>query len=423
MFMDSRPVSALCEYLAAQPRVWVRVGAIRIEDDWQLALLEVTAGEPPPSWRRQRWGYERAVFVASAPAGASVAKWLAHGRISLPSLSIKLQLEGSASVERRDSNFEGIYERLPWPTREWNVHLQNTSGQTLNDEMVASDMPAFITFDWAAAEFFGVAFVHNRNFSGREVVVRQQDRRARIDHVLVRPTELLVRVGGDHLAGTSLALSGADGQRRSLSRRTRQVRLPTPAGLGPGAWIALHRDQELLDRRILDRSWGGRDFDVEVDAATRVEVLISGGERAIVEFKRELPDSDPRQAMKTVAAFANGRGGTLLFGVDDEGQVVGLGKAHTRQNVDRLTSLISDWVRPLPSFEVEMVDIDGRGVIAINVDTGSEPPYGIGTSERDVRFYVRRVGNSFPASPADVRAIVQPRVAATQALHFPPARG
>jgi hypothetical protein len=414
--MDSRPLSVLAELLTAQRRVWVRVAASLPESAWQCSLLEVTVGEPPPSWRRQRWRYPRAVFIASKPVGATVARWLTRGRISLPSVSFALALEGSVGVERRDSSFEGIYEKLPWPTHEWQVHLRDTSRQMLHDELVAADTPAFINFDQAAAAFFGVVGVQNRNFSGREVLVRQQDRRARIDSVRVRPTEVVVNVSGEHLRGACIALSGADGPSKKLSPRTREVRLPAPAGLGPGAWLALHRDQELLDRRVLDRSWGGKDFDVEVAASTRVEVLISGGERATVEFKRELPGNNPRGVMKTVAAFANGAGGTLLFGVEDDGHVVGLGDECTRQSVDRLTNLISAWVRPLPDFEPEMVEVAGAGVIAVNVASGFEPPYGIGTDGRDIHYYVRRGGTTFPATPADVRAFVQARIPAAAAL-------
>jgi hypothetical protein len=416
--MDSHPVSVLSDYLTGQTRVWVRVAANRLDGDWQLSLLEITVGEPPPGWRRQRWSYEHAVFVASAPSGPTVARWLERHRIALPSLSIKLALEGSVGVEPRDSKFQGIYQQLPWPTREWTVYLLDSSGQRLHDELVAADTPAFINFDQAAAAFFGVPLKPNRSFSGREIVVRQQDRRGRIDHVLVRPTELLVEVSGEQLRGCSLTLSGSGSPTRALSRRTRQVRLAMPYGLGTGAWLALHRDRELLDRRILDPGWGGNDFDVEVDASTRVELLISSGEQATIEFKRALPGSDPSKVMKTVAAFANANGGTILFGVEDDGEIVGIGEHYTRRSLDRLTSLISDWVRPLPDFECEMVEIDGRGVIAINVGRGRNAPYGVGTSERHIAYYVRRAGNTFPASPAHVRAFVQARAPAGSAPYF-----
>lgn len=151
-------------------------------------------------------------------------------------------------------------------------------------------------------------------------------------------------------------------------------------------------------------------------------MLISGGERAGVEFKRQLPGSDPHGVMKTVAAFANGVGGALLFGVEDHGRVVGLGDEYTRKNVDRLTNLISDWVRPLPDFELEMIEVAGAGVIAVNVASGGEAPYGIGANERDIHYYVRRAGTTFPATPADVRAFVQARLPAGPALQFPPGR-
>lgn len=129
--MDRHPVSVLCDYLGAPPRAWVHVAANRLDADWQLSLLEIVVGEPPPGWRRQRWSYERAVHLAAAPAGKTVARWLERERIALPSLSIKLQLDGSVGVERRASNFQGIYQPLPWPTREWNEYVRNNSGQTL----------------------------------------------------------------------------------------------------------------------------------------------------------------------------------------------------------------------------------------------------------------------------------------------------
>jgi hypothetical protein len=420
--METQSVSTLSAYLAEQRRVWLRLAALRLEGDWKLALLEVTVGEAPPRWRRQRWVYERAIFVALKPAGATIARWLERGRVSLPSLSIQLAVEGSGSIERRDSNFQGIYEQLPWPTRESIVRVSDSSGHTIHDELVAADTPAFIGFDQAAGAFFGVPPMPNRNFSGCEIVVREQDRRARIERVRVHPTHLLVEIGGKNLRGVSLTLSGAAATSRRLSSRTREVRLPAPGGLDADAWLALHRDRELLDRRVLNPTWGASSQDVEiaVDSSTRIEVLISGGEQATVEFKREIPQKDPVVFLRTVAAFANGMGGTILFGVADDGEIVGIGDGQTRKDRDRLTSLISDWVRPLPHFESERVDIAGHGVIALNVAPGNQVPYGVGTSDRGVRFYVRRAGNTFPASPTDVRALVHSRIPSeSPAPYFP----
>src|SRR5712692_4186527 len=101
------------------------------------------------------------------------------------------------------------------------------------------------------------------------------------------------------------------------------VSFPLPEGLPAGSWLLLRRGSEWIDRRFLSVPWGrGREAGVEVvvEAATRLESLVSAGERQLVEFKRQIPKEDETKAkiMKTVCAFANGQGGSLLIGVDDE---------------------------------------------------------------------------------------------------------
>jgi hypothetical protein len=71
----------------------------------------------------------------------------------------------------------------------------------------------------------------------------------------------------------------------------------------------------------------------EATAAASIEVLISEGESDELEFKSSLRWDYAQQFMnkkledvilKSVAAFANGQGGTLLIGVDDSGTPLGL---------------------------------------------------------------------------------------------------
>ena len=61
------------------------------------------------------------------------------------------------------------------------------------------------------------------------------------------------------------------------------------------------------------------------DCRERLDRLLAEGESETTEFKESLD----REALETVAAFANTRGGTLLIGVHDDGTVRGitLGKA------------------------------------------------------------------------------------------------
>ena len=44
---------------------------------------------------------------------------------------------------------------------------------------------------------------------------------------------------------------------------------------------------------------------------------IKNGESSVLEFKRELP-TDGKKYLKTIVAFANSKGGKIVFGVDDK---------------------------------------------------------------------------------------------------------
>ena len=44
--------------------------------------------------------------------------------------------------------------------------------------------------------------------------------------------------------------------------------------------------------------------------------MIEGGENDIVEFKRKF--SSPEKIAKEMIAFANSKGGSILFGIDDD---------------------------------------------------------------------------------------------------------
>ncbi len=168
-----------------------------------------------------------------------------------------------------------------------------------------------------------------------------------------------------------------------------------------------------LDRSRLSTSGLGI-VEFEIEPATRVEALISRGEGSPLEFKRELSGEDPNKVMKTVAAFANGQGGTVLFGVTDEQEIIGLGDgALTGEAVDHLTRLISDRVKLHPSFEVEIVVIGDAEILAIHVRPGPDTPYGVGTSDRKLVYYVRRGAQVQPApkpAPEDIRISVRSRM-------------
>lgn len=303
-----------------------------------------------------------------------------------------------------------IYEQLGWPSLVWTIRPPGATTLVLHDELVACDAPAFLSFDQAALAFFSVPRMPNHRFNSPEIVVREQLVSARIESVTITPSELVVCVGGSGLRGTRLTVGGVAGSSKRLHAARRQVRLSISAPPGAGAWVALHRDETLLDRRILDPSWRQGNVEIEVDLATRVQVLVSRGEGPGIEFKRELPSGDPQGPMKSISAFANGDGGVLIFGVDDAGQIVGLEDEDPPRAVDRLATLISDWTRPPVECSPQIVALGDASVVVVSVPPGAEPPYAVGTSDRKLVYYVRRGATSVPARPSDIRAAVRSRI-------------
>ena len=102
-----------------------------------------------------------------------------------------------------------------------------------------------------------------------------------------------------------------------------------------------------------------------------VRRLIAQGEGPRLEFKRSL--AALRDGVRTIAAFANADGGTLLFGVRDDGSVIGvtLG-ANTRE---RVVNTIVDNTDPPLYPQVECVEVDGRTLVVVTVAPGHDRPH------------------------------------------------
>jgi|GEM_PF-2121942 len=79
--------------------------------------------------------------------------------------------------------------------------------------------------------------------------------------------------------------------------------------------------------------------------------LLKQGEGETVEFKKSPAFRDPNKLSKTMVAFANAKGGTILIGVTDEGKIEGMNAKKGDQ--DYLMNVASDKCDPpiTPSFE------------------------------------------------------------------------
>jgi hypothetical protein len=132
--------------------------------------------------------------------------------------------------------------------------------------------------------------------------------------------------------------------------------------------------------------------------------LIKLGESVTLEFKSTLQwdivqnkqiTALRKQVLKTLTAFLNSAGGTLLIGVEDDGNVCGLtyDLALTNKSPDRFSNLISTIISEeigpeyAPLIKTRFETLDSNQVCVVDVYQSPQPAYLKG--ERGAEFYIR----------------------------------
>jgi len=88
-------------------------------------------------------------------------------------------------------------------------------------------------------------------------------------------------------------------------------------------------------------------------------------ESLTVEFKSDRDRLSDRDLIAAVICLANTEGGDIYLGVEDDGTVTGLHRAH--QNLTGLTALIANLTSPPLTVRVEAMDVERRRIVKISV--------------------------------------------------------
>lgn len=146
--------------------------------------------------------------------------------------------------------------------------------------------------------------------------------------------------------------------------------------------------------------------------------LIDAGEAADVEFKstarcnlhtRQRDERLELVIAKTVAAFANSDGGSLLIGVSDEGEALGLEpdlQFMKQRDNDRYELWLRDYLSQViggaatASLKVSFPVVSGTDVCLVRVPASSRPVYVVPKKGEGPQLWVR-VGNSSRQLPLD----------------------
>ena len=122
-----------------------------------------------------------------------------------------------------------------------------------------------------------------------------------------------------------------------------------------------------------------------------------------LEFKRDL--SSPRGLLRTVVAFANTAGGTILIGVTDRTRDV-RGVKNPLDMEERVANLISDSIQPRLLPDLEVIMYGNKQLLAVQVHPGASRPHFIKRTGRRSGTYVR-VGST--NRQADAQLIAEMR--------------
>ena len=121
------------------------------------------------------------------------------------------------------------------------------------------------------------------------------------------------------------------------------------------------------------------------------------------DFKVALEEKKPKSWLKSVSAFANGLGGSLFFGVDNDRTIKGL---NDLQSVcETISSKIRDYMDPLPEVEMIPQRINGLDILQLKVNTGRYTPYYyVGDGQRIA--FIRLGEESVPATAEQMLRLV-----------------
>jgi predicted HTH transcriptional regulator len=134
--------------------------------------------------------------------------------------------------------------------------------------------------------------------------------------------------------------------------------------------------------------------------------LIENGENSKVEFKRKF--STAEKIAKEMIAFANTVGGDIIFGVDDDRNVVGV--ESEKGEIELIDTAAKFYCNPEISYAYEILHIYRKDVIIIHVPESRTKPHSLienndSNNGNHSRVYIRVNDKTIQASKETVRVL------------------
>jgi len=136
-----------------------------------------------------------------------------------------------------------------------------------------------------------------------------------------------------------------------------------------------------------------------------IRALLEDGEGFEIEFKRKV--SSPEKIAKTIVGFANTKGGTILFGIDDDHTVVGV--ESEKSELELIKNVADYHCEPPVEVETEVVPYKGKDVIVVFVEESTDKPHAVvlndDSEDGQLQVYIRVNDKTVEASKEVVRIL------------------
>ena len=120
-----------------------------------------------------------------------------------------------------------------------------------------------------------------------------------------------------------------------------------------------------------------------------LKLLIDEGEGFELEFKRKV--STPIKVAKTMMSFANTKGGIVLFGVDDDRTIVGVGSE--KEEIEMIQMAATLYCDPPLQPIIDTVPYKGKDVVVVTIEESEQKPHYLNIDDEEgsggTRVFIR----------------------------------
>lgn len=104
--------------------------------------------------------------------------------------------------------------------------------------------------------------------------------------------------------------------------------------------------------------------------------LLAAPESRTLEFKEKMPSA--LAIAKTICAFSNGAGGSIIIGVRDRDKILtGIDELEIPDAEEQVANITYEMLEPIPSFNTTIHNIEGKLLLKVEVYPGRLKPYHI----------------------------------------------